>query len=321
MANRTAKFVSAVFASILVSGHLTTASNNAAHAATEPEAKAEDKCLSKPKGAPPEGGHWYYRIDRATKKNCWYIGDEKEKPARAASQESSPPASSAPLPRKPAAPPSISNARAELPMPQTRVEQETNAAAAAPHMPAPVANIPRPDHGERTNVMGGDRQQSAFVFSSRWPEVSGVNSSASPAPAAPEQVASQQPAPAAAAPAAPPPPVAAAPIKLAAAADPLPEKASGSIQMLLAVIFGALCVAGLIASAIFKFGSARSARQRHVKVDRRAIWDSVPDDSPATRYHIPTAYMPKVNVLREERTSDNDRIAEMLARLARSAQT
>lgn len=318
MANRTAKFVSAVFASILLGGHLTTASNNTAYAATEAEAKAEDKCLSKPKGALPEGGHWYYRIDRVTKKNCWYIGDEKEKPARAASQDSSPPASSVPPPRKPAAQPSISNARAELPMPQTRVEQETNAAAAAPRMPAPVANIPRPDNNESTNVLGGDRQQSAFVFSSRWPEVSGVSSSASPAPAATEQVASQQPAPAVAAPAAPPPPVAAAPIKLAAA-DPLAEKASGSIQMLLAVIFGALCVAGLIASAIFKFGNARSG---NVKVDRRTIWDSVPDDRPAPmRYHIPTAYMPRADVPREERAPDNDRVAEMLARLARSAQT
>ncbi len=88
--------------------------------------------------------------------------------------------------------------------------------------------------------------------------------------------------------------------------------------MLLAVIFGALCVAGLIASAIFKFGSARA---RNVKIDRRTIWDSVPDDSPATRYHIPTAYMPRVSVPREERTPDNDKVTEMLARLARSAQT
>ena len=60
MSRRTAKFVSAVFASLLVGIPLTTVSHGAATTA--------ETCLSGPKGAPPKGGHWYYRIDRATKR-------------------------------------------------------------------------------------------------------------------------------------------------------------------------------------------------------------------------------------------------------------
>ncbi len=81
MSSRTAKFVSAVFASLLAGIPLTTVS----HSAVTPA----ETCLSGPKGAPPKGGHWYYRIDRATKRHCWYVGDAKEKPSRVASQNPS----------------------------------------------------------------------------------------------------------------------------------------------------------------------------------------------------------------------------------------
>ncbi len=40
-------------------------------------ASAADDCLSKPKGAAPAGQHWYYRSDRATKHQCWYLGDDR----------------------------------------------------------------------------------------------------------------------------------------------------------------------------------------------------------------------------------------------------
>jgi hypothetical protein len=37
------------------------------------ESAAED-CLAKPGAAGPPGSHWYYRLDRATKRQCWYLG-------------------------------------------------------------------------------------------------------------------------------------------------------------------------------------------------------------------------------------------------------
>ncbi|MGJ5142040.1 hypothetical protein ACQR1V_28935 [Bradyrhizobium oligotrophicum] len=38
-------------------------------------ASAADECLAKPAGT-PAGKHWFYRIDRATKKQCWYLRDD-----------------------------------------------------------------------------------------------------------------------------------------------------------------------------------------------------------------------------------------------------
>lgn len=37
----------------------------------EPAAEA---CKASPGGAAPKGMHWYYRINRATNKHCWYLG-------------------------------------------------------------------------------------------------------------------------------------------------------------------------------------------------------------------------------------------------------
>src|SRR5262249_57585971 len=37
-------------------------------------ARAED-CLAGPNGASPPGRHWYYRIDRASHRKCWYLGE------------------------------------------------------------------------------------------------------------------------------------------------------------------------------------------------------------------------------------------------------
>jgi hypothetical protein len=31
------------------------------------------ECITEPKFDPPEGSHWYYHIDRATDRKCWYL--------------------------------------------------------------------------------------------------------------------------------------------------------------------------------------------------------------------------------------------------------
>jgi len=95
MSNRSAKFVSALVASILAGTNFAAMAQNTAKEdsaketnAKETNAKTADTCLSGPKGALPAGGHWYYRVDRATKRNCWYIGEEKDKSARIAPKDS-----------------------------------------------------------------------------------------------------------------------------------------------------------------------------------------------------------------------------------------
>jgi hypothetical protein len=48
-------------------------------------AGAADDCLAKPNRSAHAGSHWYYRIDRATQRHCWYL-----KELRAASPASAP---------------------------------------------------------------------------------------------------------------------------------------------------------------------------------------------------------------------------------------
>jgi hypothetical protein len=40
---------------------------------------AADECLSGPKGTAPTGSHWYYRVDRSTGRHCWYLGAEGQR--------------------------------------------------------------------------------------------------------------------------------------------------------------------------------------------------------------------------------------------------
>src|SRR5438270_9866836 len=34
---------------------------------------AAEECLAKPNGPSPQGSHWYYRVDRASNRHCWYL--------------------------------------------------------------------------------------------------------------------------------------------------------------------------------------------------------------------------------------------------------
>ena len=168
MSHRTAKFVSAIFVSLLACAPLVTASQGA-------PAEAE-KCLSGPKGAPPAGGHWYYRVDRATKRACWYVGDAKEKVARAAPETSPPATDPASPPNSASTPSSIANARAEWPLPQSRVEQGTSSLLTAPRPLATVAGAISPDNAPRANADDAGAQGS--VVASRWGELAGSSTPA-----------------------------------------------------------------------------------------------------------------------------------------------
>ena len=35
--------------------------------------RASEKCITEPNGPPPRDEHWYYRTDRATNRQCWYL--------------------------------------------------------------------------------------------------------------------------------------------------------------------------------------------------------------------------------------------------------
>jgi len=59
-------FIAPIVLAVLFAGSLTTRSSLAAAAA--------DECLSKPGASAPAGSHWYYRVNRADRRHCWYLG-------------------------------------------------------------------------------------------------------------------------------------------------------------------------------------------------------------------------------------------------------
>ena len=107
MPGRTAKFVSAILAE-LPRGH--PAGNGVAR-----RTPAADDCLSGPKEQTPQGSHWYYRIDHATKRHCWYLADSAKRFRKALRRIPLPSAKPFRRTQKPRRNASITDAHAELP--------------------------------------------------------------------------------------------------------------------------------------------------------------------------------------------------------------
>jgi hypothetical protein len=68
MPRRTTFFVPAILTICLATVCLTVEASRAA-----------DDCITKPNAPSPQGSHWYYRVDRATHRECWYLGAEGTK--------------------------------------------------------------------------------------------------------------------------------------------------------------------------------------------------------------------------------------------------
>jgi hypothetical protein len=299
MKNTTAKFVSAVFASIIASSSLL-----AAPEAEEKEKPTEkpDTCLLGPSASTPPGGHWYYRRDSANKRNCWYLGDAKGKSARKPVAEDDVAAAekpAAPLPKKPATQRSVTDARAEFQPPQTSVEPPSKAATT----PWPAVT---PTDAQRAD-------EPRKVVTTRWPELAAA-SPPSPAAAPPASSAQSQPqiaqapqpqAPTQTAPVTPPPRSAAPPpAKANTAADqPL------SMPMLLTVLVGGLSVLGVMGSAMFARGKSRGNANKSRPARRLSRTAPMPPLQPAEQ------------PLPETRAPDdpNRRLQQMLAEIQRRA--
>jgi hypothetical protein len=263
MASRTARIASSIVAGLLVGAPL-TAPWHAAQAA---------ECLTEPGKDGTPGQHWYYRLERGTKRHCWYLRDQDGKAAQTAPSDNQAQTAAA-TPQTSDNARSIEDARAEYPMPQ-----QPQAGGSAPVMRAQSSTPPEatpPANPPQANPPQADAQGSAVA--TRWPSPEAA--AAMPAPsAAPATTAA---APAAATDATSPAPVATATPDApddavaadAVAADPAPAKPSASLQMLFAVIGGALALAGLTASVIYRLGRGR--QRRLATSERRAVlWDGV----------------------------------------------
>lgn len=272
MSKRSAQFVAALTVSVLAGANLATVTDLRAQAATA------DDCLTAPKGATTPGSHWYYRIDRATKRQCWYLREELDKDR---STRATPPASS-PVAAEPAAQPSrtitqkaISDARAEWVSQQSRAEQ-TAPAYPAPQTTGAAPARPAGQDGKRgigTNVLAATP-----VATNRWLDNNqSANAAGNPAdvqttasvaePAGDQQQAAEQ---SALQPTLQPQP---APGISFGAADSSTAKPTASLQMLLGVMLAALALAGITVSLLFRLGRIRA--RRAMRRQRLARWDAV----------------------------------------------
>jgi hypothetical protein len=319
MSSRTAKFASAIFASLIVGAPLTTISDSAAG--------ADDECLSSPKDQAPQGGHWYYRIDRVTKRHCWYLKEDDEKPSQAAAKPVSPKVV-APFQR------SIAEARAELPA-QGRTEQpnqgnrltSTDVAVSTMNRDTkpPVAEIPQTVIGSRwLGQSEADAANSATLLTNPTPLASPMPSGSvsngpmanSNSPMANKVVSDTNLG--AAAPTQPPsPPLAAGQF----AADLSSATSAYPVQTLLAAMMGALALAGLLGRVIIKFVGPRRPASRRGR--RGAIWKSAATGGRAASRVYPgaDALPPGADFPRDldEVNDPDDRIAELLRDFSRKS--
>ncbi|WFU44725.1 hypothetical protein QA640_21080 [Bradyrhizobium sp. CB82] len=271
MGNRTAKFISALFASVLAGAPLAAVSQNAPSGESAQNApsgesaqnspsgqsaqSAADDCLASPKATAPEGQHWYYRIERGTKRKCWYLREEGAKVAQGTQSPVPAQKSDAPAPRSV----SVQDAHAELTTQNPAPAPDTTASIPAPSAPvAPPATLQRP-------VTVSDADAAQPTVDARWPD---PNVSPAPAPqtAPAPKLADARPAPK---PQASP----SAGTMTLASADAPAEKPTGSLQTLLLVVSGALALAGITGSIIYRFAGSR-ARVQAEGGRRRINWDN-----------------------------------------------
>lgn len=304
MSNRSAKFTLALAAAMLAGANLTAVAQSSAKTA-ETGAATTDSCLSGPKGTAGAGGHWYYRIDRATKRKCWYIGDAGSKPARVAAsrQEDASATKSTPPSRSAAINPSVADARAELPSSNSVLGSQGGR-----------------DAGSTDNIQdaaASNPNMPSSAITTRWLDASSMGSSGNFRIAAADTASAPPPAPPVAQPAAP------API----AAAPATDRQIASTQTLLALMIGALGLAAVIGGVILKLTSVRTPPPE-VLDQWQAPWAPAHSGHPASMLPHEGTPMAHEEVPRHPRryaepqpSSADLQIRDMLARLAKSAAT
>lgn len=238
-------------------------------AAANTSALAADDCLSGPKGNTPVGKHWYYRIDRPTRKHCWYLGDEGARSNKTASSKPAATVAMAAAQNEQPSPPlesSVANARAELP--------PSSAAAWAPSQitqpeePAPDATPP--EEGTRRLTTRDLITQAPITLASRWPLSNEFQPTQSQTQPQDQTQAEPQ----------------AEPALPETAQNPLPSKQFmaeqtantriGPLQIFLCVLAIALALGAILGRVIFQH-TAAAHRKHATRARRRPLW---PDQMP-----------------------------------------
>jgi hypothetical protein len=169
MRHRATTFVSAISAGVVVSVPFATIPVKTVEAAEE--------CLTKPREITPAGQHWYYLIDRGSKRRCWYLHQETGTSSHEAiSRRARRAAIVASRESEPAMTRATRDAYAEFGLPQggdenaPRVSQQTLIASDYPKGAGP----------DQPDSVSGAVAQSPVA--SRWPGPGGVPSASSEPP-------------------------------------------------------------------------------------------------------------------------------------------
>lgn len=210
---------------------------------TTQHAAAAAECLTEPRQDVSRGQHWYYHIDHTTNRKCWYQRAEGESASNVTPSDKA----AAPKPvsqKSEPAPLLLKNARAQLPGPQPRAAAS---AGASPAVPIESRQFPDPAQGSQGPAVALT-QPSPVASSTTSPTLAArpadfVADLASRPASAPSAVVNASPA----------------------------RSSSGSPQTLFIVSFGALALAGVIAS-VLRLGR-RTARM-DPQQRRAAIWES-----------------------------------------------
>jgi hypothetical protein len=148
-----------------------------AQAAAQKTQGAADECIAKPGGTAPQGSHWYYRINRADGRHCWYLGPAGQK-VRARAKAEQPAATSKLIP--PATERPVEPAVAETTISETRsvVADASSEAGANRLLPEAGARSPTSMTGsseaERPAAATGAEDDMPLI----WPLLSPADASA-----------------------------------------------------------------------------------------------------------------------------------------------
>ncbi|ABD87860.1 hypothetical protein [Rhodopseudomonas palustris] len=219
-------------------------------------------CLTAPNGAAPKGSHWYYRLERETKRQCWYTRAKSAAPPTAVADAATPePAAAetpAPAPSSTPAPRDLSDARAEY-LPTRELTDSNRGNVAPPPQPAePFAAA-----GAVAAAASPDLQSQRVAFANRWLERQAAQSDAT---ATSGETAAATTEPATHAP---------------TAAAPAPAAADKSLWLLIAGLAAALGLAGLIAHLVMRFGAPRPIIRRDEALYHDAIYDVAIPEPPS----------------------------------------
>lgn len=209
-----------------------------------------DACQASPKGAAPQGKHWYYHLERSSGRKCWYLGEAGLKTTAAKSKPAS----------TPTARQDVENARAEAPPQPATAQSLTEAEPVSTTDPTAEAN----------KTATSDVPAATPLLTERWPAADAFHPS--------ETTTGQPPTPANAQPAPPEKPASSLVLsETTPAANVPPSNQAADLtpwRVILGVSFIVLALIGILAFVTFRYFWRANDAARMVPGRLRNIWEN-----------------------------------------------